>query len=1019
MGKLRTWISGFAWGLILGVVCAGVGAIMFFRPDFVERLRAERPFASASAPVADAPAALTPAPAPTASASASAPMAAPASVAPAPPTTNLPPFFTNTTTQTSLDKAFTPPRAFSPGDDLVVRGVNTSKGTLNLAVRIDDASSKNWMSNFNTNQNFPPGPFVMRVPLNNLPTPSGGTLDLNALTRFIVFTEEGAPPAKIDSVQIEPRQKAGALTPTTSTAANAVKDGQTWLAGARLTATQDFSAPVSFDANQDLVVTGNNDTGKPVTIHLRVDDVNSTNWNSRVNASATFPPGPFVLRSPVSSWVTPSKTRLDRTRVKRIIVFAGEGDGPIRLTDLHVEAGSPVPPDALALRFAPTAEIQVPGFETILPNDPRLSRAAGVLVRTQNDPLLSGGLNGIETVTIPWTKSAVATVSLWTEDQGEWEYFPHSLNRTITINGQVVFQQSLSPDEWVDQVYKRNLWKEAMIDGGPWEVFARSRAGLITATVPVIDNKIVVQLQSDQPPNNGYLAAMVIEPGNSDKAVDAVEAWRRKRFLERWPVQDKPVNPALATDVTLRVLPAGSNRSQHPFWDPTLPVQANFQAPRGGIVSVDFLAFSNQDDLMPNVSTSAPDGITPQVRWGKWTFMRRDVAENGLTITSDVLDGDLSRMRIVSGIPRRLNVTFTVPDTASGTLPITLSLDIAGVKVDATALVEVIPVRLPAADRPIGYYMAAPNWEIWFPPTPDQADRGMACDYAALRFFGITGVAPDTVAPTPDKMARYVQQMALVKQAGFVAPYFDYASVKVMQQTAGYSKVGPNIASTLRALSAAGIPAPLWSIADEPADGDAGLADLKSVRDAIKASAADAQISGQLNSPKQKALVPVFNTVLVNDGFGVSETGFRQMRSQKVIPWMYNMPDYRAAAGFLMWRTGGQGYLQWHARAWTGDPSDPTDGRETDFAMLPLSGDRCSPAPTIDALLLSTSEGIEDLRWLLWLDQRAATDTKARALRDSLIEAVPADWEAFKKTPPSLPALRTKIIDFARASSAG
>ncbi len=85
--------------------------------------------------------------------------------------------------------------------------------------------------------------------------------------------------------------------------------------------------------------------------------------------------------------------------------------------------------------------------------------------------------------------------------------------------------------------------------------------------------------------------------------------------------------------------------------------------------------------------------------------------------------------------------------------------------------------------------------------------------------------------------------MALVKQAGFVAPNFDYASVKVMQQTAGYSKVGPNIASTLRALSAAGIPAPLWSIADEPADGDAGLADLKSVRDAIKASAADAQIS--------------------------------------------------------------------------------------------------------------------------------------------------------------------------------
>ncbi len=169
------------------------------------------------------------------------------------------------------------------------------------------------------------------------------------------------------------------------------------------------------------------------------------------------------------------------------------------------------------------------------------------------------------------------------------------------------------------QVYKRNLWKEAMIDGGPWEVFARSRAGLITATVPVIDNKIVVQLQSDQPPNNGYLAAMVIEPGNSDKAVDAVEAWRRKRFLERWPCRTSrsiPRSPPMSRCAScLRapiaaIIPSGTRRCRS---------RRISRAPRGGIVSVDFLAFSNQDDLMPNVSTSAPDGITPQVRWGKWT----------------------------------------------------------------------------------------------------------------------------------------------------------------------------------------------------------------------------------------------------------------------------------------------------------------------------------------------------------------------------------------------------------------
>lgn len=1004
MGHFRTWFSGFAWGIILGVIGAGVGAVMLFRPDFVERMRAERPF-STTPPAAVAP--ISPSP------QGSAPAAPPAA-----PVASTPPFFTNTTTKEALDKGFTPPRAFSPNDDLVIRGVNTARETVNLSVRIDDASSKNWMTNFNTNSNFPPGPFVMRVPLNNLPTPSGTMLDVNALARFIVFTEQGAPPLQIDKVQIEPRQNSGALPSPTKAAANGVKDGQVWLKGARLTASQDFSPPVSFEANQDLVVTGVNDTGKPVTIYLRVDDEKSTNWYSRGNASGTFPPGPFVLRSPVSSWVTPSKARLDRTQIKRIVVSAGDDDGPIRLTDMHVEAGSPVPPDALALRFAPSADIQVPGFETVLPNDPRLSRPAGVLVRTQNDPLLSSGLNNIDTITIPWTKSDVATVSLWTEDQGEWEYFPHSLNRTITINGQIIFQQNLTPAEWVDQVYKRNLWKEAMIDGGPWEVYAKDRAGLITATVPVIDGKIVVQLQSDQPPNNGYLAAMVIEPGNSDKAVDAIEDWRRKRYLERWPVVDKPVDPALARDVTLRVLSVGTPRSQHPFWDPSLPFQTNVRAPRGGVVSIDFLAFSNQDDLMPDVSVSAPDGITPQVRWGKWTFMRRGVEGNALSITSDVLDGDLSHMRIVAGIPRRLNVTFTVPDTASGTLPISLAVDVAGARVEARAMVEVIPISPPVADRPVGFYMAAPNWEVWFPPTPEEADRGMACDYGALRAFGATGVGPDFTPPTPDNVARYVQQTRLAKQAGFLTPFFDYPSVGAIKERAGFAKIGPSIASAQRALAVAGLPAPLWSIADEPM-GDAAFKEIKDIHDAIKAAAPDALISGQLNDTKERSLLPLFDTVLVNHGFGVGASQFQQMRGQKVIPWMYNMPDFRAAAGFMLWRTGGQGYLQWHARAWGADPRDPTDAREPDYAMLPLSGDRCSPAPTVDALVINTSEGIEDLRWLQWLDDQALGNSKARALRDKLIDALPGDWTSFEKAKPDLQALRNKIIDFALAASGG
>ncbi len=129
-----------------------------------------------------------------------------------------------------------------------------------------------------------------------------------------------------------------------------------------------------------------------------------------------------------------------------------------------------------------------------------------------------------------------------------------------------------------------------MIDGDPWEVYASRRAGLVTATVPVIDGKITVQISSDQPPNDGYIAAMVIAPGASTAAAEAVEAWRRGRYMERWPVVDKPVDPKQAQGTTLRVLPYGTPRSQHPFWDPNLPTQTRLKALRGQMVSIDFLA---------------------------------------------------------------------------------------------------------------------------------------------------------------------------------------------------------------------------------------------------------------------------------------------------------------------------------------------------------------------------------------------------------------------------------------------
>jgi hypothetical protein len=227
----------------------------------------------------------------------------------------------------------------------------------------------------------------------------------------------------------------------------------------------------------------------------------------------------------------------------------------------------------------------------------------------------------------------------------------------------------------------------------------------------------------------------------------------------------------------------------------------------------------------------------------------------------------------------------------------------------------------------------------------------MACDYAALRSFGMTGISPDLVTPTPAQLPRYLQQTRLARDAGFRPPFLDYTSVKRLDAAAGTAAMAADIAAAETKLAAAGLPAPLWAITDEPADDPAGIAALQRVHDALQAQAPGAKRAGQLNNPSNRKLLGLFDTVLVNFGYGVSAAGFAELQGRDITPWLYNMLDYRGAAGFLFWRVGAHGYLQWHARAFTADPRDPTDGRESEYAILPLSASRsprrcatiCSP----------------------------------------------------------------------------
>ncbi|MEA2757063.1 MAG: hypothetical protein QOJ54_3352, partial [Aliidongia sp.] len=120
------------------------------------------------------------------------------------------------------------------------------------------------------------------------------------------------------------------------------------------------------------------------------------------------------------------------------------------------------------------------------------------------------------------------------------------------------------------------------------------------------------------------------------------------------------------------------------------------------------------------------------------------------------------------------------------------------------------------------------------------------------------------------------------------------------------------------------------------------------------------------------------------------------------------------AAGFFLWRSGAEGYIQWHGRLPTADPFDPTDGREADVMLLPVTAQSCLAVPDVDAQLLRFVRGIDDLRWMLWLEGQAKNGGEAATLLARMRGAVPGRWSIDDQPKLDLVALRRDLAALAR-----
>lgn len=753
---------------------------------------------------------------------------------------------------------------------------------------------------------------------------------------------------------------------------------------------------------QELHIQGNNTSDSALILIIRIDNASSTNYRSRFNREFSVQPGPFNLSIPITGLKTSGKQPLEPPYTQMIIFAAGEAKGLV-VTTASIKKPAPPPPKVLALDFGRMDSPVYPGFELLLPDDRRLEGEILARYRPSGDPLIQDGFEGISSLAIPW-QNGRWRLSLWTQEQGEWEYLPHHLKKKITAEGKVILNQAFSHDEWIDKVYLAGRKQEAVIDGGLWELVGDRRSGLIQSELVIRDGMLNINLEGER--SAQYIAGLVLEPLDSDFTSKLTQE-RQERFLSTWPVKV----PDYKAPVTLEFKDVSSLPSKS--WEDG----RIYNAPRSSLVNLKFRIASPENDDAPVVAIARPRAesgkkLDVEKRYGHWRFERPQPNATSLIVSDSYLRSDITTMSLSTALPRNLYVQVKIPvDAEPGIYSGSLQLFSKNALKVVDYHIRVLPITLPRLEKQVGLYLEPAPFYQWFPDMRRWKPFSTACDLSLLATMGFSTVAPALETPsTKEGSKNFIRQLMQLKRFGFGDSVMAYAPLKRLLVAQPLPEARKSLEGLKQLINYSELQAPYWSIYDEPVPEK--FPDIKNVANSLHTQTLEMKTAGHLNHPSQQELLGVTDLAIMNHGYGVSDQAIKNMQNDRRV-WLYNMPTPRLAAGAYLWRSGAEGYLQWHARMPTADPFDPTDGREGDVIYLyPWTGS-CPTTMNIHSRLLDLHEATLDLRWLQWLDQEAENNEQAKNLRNNLINQIPGTWRDAEKqwSMEQLKALRQSISD--------
>lgn len=761
---------------------------------------------------------------------------------------------------------------------------------------------------------------------------------------------------------------------------------------------------------QLLAITGINPNHASVLIVIRIDDQQSHDYFSRMNLERTVAPGAFALQLDLAGLKTPAGRYIDLDALTDLRVFSAvDTDTKIQLTQVQIRAAKPlvgVLNPSLVVDFGTSDSPVLPGVMALTPAQPlsnriRLQGLLRGVNRPGPEPWLQDGIAGIDTLSIPVTSAMLAAGRFWQltlfrEDVGEWENLPRQHNLDVEING-IHYDGQLSSEprakNWYQQQYL-SLYEQAAAYS-PWQDIVQKR-GLRQQFPLDISGRSSIEIRFlGETPSERYVAGLVLQPiessltgVNDGNLLTAVERQRQEYFQQHWHV--KKTLPASLQQAAL----ANPERvaSNQPF------VVRYFIDSEAGLKEAELKNVQLQADI-PGFRSEFRVAQASWYREGSQLQLIKDIRhlkspESEYAAGQYLLhaffypDNSVSADGLASDrAATKHRIRFVhQPDSEAGQ-----------VEIIAEHTLQRLPMTLDYSGKSVGIYLddnPALNWFDEFRP------YRLAQTYCDLRFLqktGLKALAPPLVTPTADNLPFWQQQLTLYQrfypQQDLLA-YTPYKRLKAILNTEGLQRQLSRIQNQPFTHSHL-----YWSIADEaqPEQYNEIHQDAERLHSANQVARPTSEnvlstmkTALQLNHDEQIGLAESGDLLLINHGFGVSRDAIQQLaKKQKV--WLYNMPQYRHAAGLMLWRSDAQAYVQWHGRMPTANPYDPTDGREADYQFFPPQPTPCSALPDVDRRLFDLLRGYNDLAWFQWLEQQDSPAAKA-LLRD-IHQHAGEDWQ--------------------------